>query len=177
MPLDSDTVLRLLLKDRAKLLGYVRSIVRDEHVAEDVFQNVSIVAVNKCVEIESREHFAGWIRQAARFESLHELRRRDIAPVMLDTALLDLLEGSWSKQDAASTAERTDALRACLESLSPYAQQLISLRYSAGISGQKLADAVGRGLNTVYVALSRTHRVLADCMRRRLSEEGTANAG
>ena len=176
MAIDSDTVLRLLLKDRAKLLGYIRSIVRDEHVAEDVFQNVSIVAVNKREEIESREHFSGWIRQAARFEALHELRRRDIAPITLDSTLLDLLEGSWSKQDTSHSADLAEALRACLESLSPYAQQLVSLRYTSNMSGQKLADAVGRGLNTVYVALSRTHRVLADCMRRRLGEEGPANA-
>ena len=33
MPLDSEIVLQLLLKDRDKLLGFIRSIVRDEHVA------------------------------------------------------------------------------------------------------------------------------------------------
>lgn len=177
MALDPDTVLRLLLKDRAKLHGYIRSIVRDEHIAEDVFQNVSIVAVRKCAEIESHEHFGAWMRKAARFESLHELRRRDIAPVMLDATLLDLLEGSWSRQESAHTADVGNALRDCLESLSPYARQLVSLRYAAGKSGQKLADAVGRSLNTVYVALSRTHRLLADCLRRRMGEEDSTHVG
>jgi RNA polymerase sigma-70 factor (ECF subfamily) len=170
MPLDSETVLRLLLDDRSKLLAFIRAIVRDEHVAEDVFQNVSIAAIKKCAEIESSDHFPGWVRQAARFEALHELRRRDVAPVMLDASLLDLLEGSWAEIEDYNAADRSEALHKCLKKLSPYARKLITLRYSSGKSGQKLADALGRNINTVYVALSRTHRTLAECIRRRLDE-------
>ena len=171
MPLDSETVLRLLLDDRSKLLAFIRAIVRDEHVAEDVFQNVSIAALKKCAEIESADHFPGWARQAARFEALHELRRRDVAPVMLDSNLLDLLEGSWAEIEDFNAADQTEALHNCLKTLSPYARKLITLRYSSGKTGQKLADALGRNINTVYVALSRTHRTLAECIRRRLSDE------
>jgi RNA polymerase sigma-70 factor (ECF subfamily) len=171
MPLDPETVMRLLLDERVKLLAFVRAIVRDQHVAEDVFQNVSVAAIKKCAQIESHEHFVAWIRQAARYESLHELRRRDSAPVVLDINLLDLLEGSWAEIEDQNAADQAEALRKCLSSLSPYARKLITLRYSNGKSGQKLADALGRNLNTVYVALSRTHRALAECIRRRLSDD------
>jgi len=175
MPLDSEKVLRLLLEDRSKLLAFIRAIVRDEHVAEDVFQNVSIAAMKKCADIESADHFPGWVRQAARFEALHELRRRDVAPVMLDASLLDLLEGSWAEIEDYNAADRSEALQKCVKQLSPYARKLITLRYASGKSGQKLADALGRNINTVYVALSRTHRTLAECIRRRLGDESPAN--
>ncbi|MCI0683318.1 MAG: hypothetical protein L0Y71_14540, partial [Gemmataceae bacterium] len=39
--MDSDRLLRLLLAQRGMLLGYILSMVRDIHLAEDVFQDAS----------------------------------------------------------------------------------------------------------------------------------------
>jgi RNA polymerase sigma-70 factor, ECF subfamily len=38
-----------------------------------------------------------------------------------------------------------------------------------GISGPRLAEVVDRKLNAVYVALSRIHRSLGDCIKQRLA--------
>ena len=57
----------------------------------------------------------------------------------------------------------------CLEQLSPCAQNLVKLRYAEGVSGERLAEVVDRSLNTVYVALSRIHRSLGDCIKQRLA--------
>lgn len=66
---------------------------------------------------------------------------------------------------------QADALKACLERLSPYSRRLIELRYAQGISGPQLAEAVGRKLNTIYVALTRTHRTLAECVRAEMAAD------
>ncbi len=76
MGLDQDTALRLLLDHRGMLLGYVNSIVRDQHLAEDVFQEVSLLVVRKHRGIPARESFPGWVRRAARLEALSALRRK-----------------------------------------------------------------------------------------------------
>src|SRR4051812_42778075 len=59
---------RTLLAERGTLLGFIHSLVRDRHLAEDVFQSVMVAAISKRDEIQDREHLLKWLRTAARFE-------------------------------------------------------------------------------------------------------------
>jgi RNA polymerase sigma-70 factor, ECF subfamily len=171
MALQQDVVVQLLLKHRGKLLGAIRAMVADEHLAEDIFQEVSIAAVNKCGEITNLEHFAPWVRTAARLQALSALRNRNRLPRVLTEDVLDALEAHWRVFDTKPDADLTDALRACMERLSPYARQLIETRYTQGKRGNELATALRRSVNTVYVALTRVHHALRDCLRRQMTEE------
>lgn len=169
MAIDQEQLVVLLLRERIKLLAYIRALVRDEHLAEDVFQESSALAIRKREEIHDAAYCLGWLRRTARNVALKALRQRRQC-MFLDEATLQHLEEHWAEQDLTPTSDLMDALRACLREMSPYARHLIRLRYAEGISGMKLAEAVGRKLNAVYVALTRIHRSLADCIRRRLAE-------
>ncbi|MBI1372518.1 MAG: sigma-70 family RNA polymerase sigma factor [Phycisphaera sp.] len=169
MAIDHDNIVRLLLADRDKLHAYIWAIVRDDHVAEDVFQDVSLLAINKRDEIDGESHFAAWVRAAARNKSLHALRQRGRGPAVLDGQLLDLIEGEWTKYDAARSSDMVDALRGCVEKLSPYARQLVDMRYADGTKPAAIAERLGRKVTTVYVALTRTHKSLAECIQRTLA--------
>jgi RNA polymerase sigma-70 factor (ECF subfamily) len=166
--IDQESLMILLLRERVKLLAYIRAIVRDEHLAEDVYQDVAVLALRKREEIEDPRHFLAWMRLTSRHRALKllEQRRRH---VLLDESLLDRLDEQWVEHDVSSTADLTEALRHCLERLTPRARDLIRLRYAEGISGARLAAGVDRSLNAVYVSLSRIHRSLGDCIRRRLA--------
>ena len=80
MALQQDVVVQLLLKHRGKLLGAIRAMVADEHLAEDIYQEVSIAAVSKSHEIADIDHFAPWVRSAARLQALMALRNRNRLP-------------------------------------------------------------------------------------------------
>jgi RNA polymerase sigma-70 factor, ECF subfamily len=166
--IDQESLMILLLRERVKLLAYIRAIVRDEHLAEDVYQDVAVLALRKCDEIRDQNHFLAWMRLTSRHRALKVLQGRR-HQVLLDESLLDCLDEQWVERDPESTTDMTDALRQCLERLSPRARDLVRLRYSEGISGARLAAGVDRSLNTVYVSLSRIHRSLGDCIRRRLA--------
>src|SRR5690348_11072552 len=125
MALQQDVVVQLLLKHRGKLVGAIRAMVADEHLAEDVFQEVSIAAINKCDEIADANHFGPWVRSAARFQSLMALRNRNRLPRALTADVLDALEQHWQRFDQRPDADMSDALRNCLDRLSPYAKQLV----------------------------------------------------
>jgi RNA polymerase sigma-70 factor (ECF subfamily) len=161
----------LLLSHRAMVLAYIVSIVRDPDLAEDVFQNVAIVVLDKAGAVACDEEFPAWVRRVARLESLTALRKRKRAPELLDQSVLELLEDQWSATESAPAPARK-ALRECVEKLSPYARQLIRMRYVEELSGQDVADRLNRSPNTIYVALSRTYRQLAGCVQRRLAREG-----
>jgi RNA polymerase sigma-70 factor (ECF subfamily) len=171
MPLDHDTIVRALLRDRARLHAYVWAIVRDEHVAEDVFQDVSVLAIAKREEIADEAHLAAWLRKAARFESLKALRNRKSRPVAVDEQVLDLLEAQWGELDLISTHQMTHALRRCLGTLTPSARQILQLRYVQGLSGQQVAAQLHQKTHSIYVAIGRIHQRLAECMRRRMGED------
>jgi RNA polymerase sigma-70 factor (ECF subfamily) len=164
----------LLLAHRAMLLGYIVSIVRDADLAEDVFQNVALVVLNKAGAVKEDKDFPPWARRVARLEALTALRRRKRGPELLDQSMLELLEDHWATTDAAPAPARK-ALRECVEGLSENAGRLIALRYVEGLSPKDVAERLNRSLNTVHVALSRTYRHLADCVQRRLAAGGAAH--
>jgi RNA polymerase sigma-70 factor (ECF subfamily) len=169
---DQDRLLLLLLAHRAMLLGYITSIVREAHLAEDVFQNVALIVLNKGHQVSNEEQFPGWARKVARLEALSALRKQKKAPRLLDQAVLELLEDHWRAGDAVSESAAAEALRGCLEKLSPRARRLIELRFVQNLSGKALAANLAQPVNTVYVSLSRIYRVLSSCIKRGLAPEG-----
>ncbi len=168
MAADQDVLVRLLLAQRAMLLGYISSLVRDDHLAEDLFQDVSLVILKKGGELAEPSGFAPWARKIARLEVLNALRKREKAPRPLDAAVLDLVDGEWDAGDRKASLA-VDALKSCLERLSSKARRLVELRYGEGVGGKDLAGRLAQPLNTVYVALARVHRALSECVKGRLA--------
>jgi RNA polymerase sigma-70 factor (ECF subfamily) len=171
MSLSQDTAVRLLVTHRAMLLGWLRSVVRDSYLAEDLFQEVSIIVVKKCAEIRDAKDFPAWARSVARHKALHALRDRRSSRLVFSDELINLFETHWKARDNTRAVDQIDALNACLGRLSPYARRLIELRHEKKKCGADLAAELGRQLNAVYVALSRTYRTLANCIQQRLAIE------
>ena len=164
MTVEHDVLVRLLLAQRAMLLGYIGSIVRDVHLAEDVFQDTTLVALKKRDELADAAGFAPWARRIARLEAMNTLRRIQKAPRTLDDAVLDALEGHW---DEAEAGPASAALQTCLQRLPPKSRRMVEFRYREDLSGRDLAEKMAQPLNTVYVTLARIHRALHECMRGR----------
>lgn len=169
MPISHDNLLRVLLAERAKLHAYIWSIVRDEHMTEDIFQEVSLLAVNKRDEINNAEHLSVWLRQAARFESLKVLQKANRKPLGLDDELLEALEAEWRQYDEMASNDMIDALRYCLQKLTPRARRIVKLRYVDGLVGKRLAQLLDVKVHSVYVAVGRIHNTLRQCINRRVS--------
>lgn len=168
MSISHDQIVRVLMRERVRLLAFIQVIVFDAHTAEDVLQDISALAINKSHEINSEQHLMLWLRRAARYKAMN-LRSKH-QPFLFDSAVLDLIESDWSTHENASSSDTMQALEQCLAKLSPYSRSIIDSRYRDGHTGDELAEAVGRKVGSVYVQLSRIHRVLADCVRGRLAE-------
>jgi RNA polymerase sigma-70 factor (ECF subfamily) len=162
MTVEQDLLVRLLLAQRGMLLGYIGSIVRDAHLAEDVFQDTTLIALKKRDELAEVSGFPAWARKIARLEAMNALRRIQKAPRTLDEAVLDILDGHWGKGDEGPASA---ALHTCLQRLPARSRQMVEFRYRDDLSGRKLAAKVAQPLNTVYVTLARIHRALLECMR------------
>lgn len=168
MALEQATVVRILMAERSKLLAYIWSIVRDEHAVEDVFQEVSILAVEKCGQITDENALWPWLRQTAKFRSLHAIRSRGTL-LPLNEELLEKLDLAWREYDDLTSSALVESLLKCVAKLSPYAQRIIALRYVDGRSGIEVAARLNREVHTIYVALTRIHNSLRRCVQDRMS--------
>jgi RNA polymerase sigma-70 factor (ECF subfamily) len=165
--MDPDRLLRLLLMHRGMLLGYIQAILRDFHLAEDVFQDASLVILKKGLALQHEGDFPRWARKVCRLTALNSLRKQKRGPELLEPAMLDLLENEWDKDDKPESSLL--ALRECIEKLPVKARRLIEMRYVAGLPGNALAARLGQPPNTIYVALSRIYRNLSACVKKRLA--------
>jgi RNA polymerase sigma-70 factor (ECF subfamily) len=169
--LTKDAVIRRLLRDRALLIGYVRSLGLDEHLSEDVFQSVCVVVIEKYEQAKDWDHFGAWVRTIARYEALNAARRQRKTAQLFDEATIDILDQHWKQYDQqGELQERAAMVQRCIERLTPYARKLLRLRYHEGMRGADLAEAVHRKVQSVYVALSRAHKAVGECVARSWSK-------
>ena len=168
VPINRRQFAQTILEDQHKLIAYVLARGGGHQVAEDVVQDVLALAVERMETFRDTDHVRAWCREAAHRTFLAHLRRNNRQPVAIDHETLDLLDPHFQKLDGINGSAALEALQHCLSKISPGARQIVDVRYQQGLTGQSLADAVGRKFNTVYSTLARTHRALADCVRRQL---------
>lgn len=167
--MDEKLLVQTLLRHRPAVVAFVRAILRDMHTAEDIFQDISLMAVEGRAQFRDAGHLAAWLRTAAKHRALNAIRDRKVGPVHLDAAVVEQLDAHWPAAPGVS-GEISEALARCMEQLSEYAHRLIVLRHEQDLSGEVLAAAVGGNAASVAVALSRTRRKLHNCIRERLAE-------
>lgn len=171
MAIDHDILVRALLTERIKVIAFVRAIVRKRELAEDVFQDVCVIALEKREQIHDAQHLAAWLRTTARLRAMNVLRKQKNRLEPLDDAVLDSMESHWRQHDPTAGSAMSEALQKCLEQLAEKARQVIHSRYTQGLSVAELADRSNRTVNSMYVAISRIHATLSDCVFRRLAAE------
>jgi RNA polymerase sigma factor (sigma-70 family) len=168
--IDSEVVVRVLFAERAKWLSYIGSIVRRADMAEDVFQDVCILALKKADSIPDEAHLVNWTRTTARLRALQVLAKRQERQLSLSDEVLDRLEELWSQHAQEDDDGYADAVRHCLDLLSPVARNLVQMRYVEGMEYAKLAESLHRPAASLYVAFSRIHAALADCVSKRIGK-------
>lgn len=175
MAVSQESMVRIMLRERPKVLAFIRAIVRDRHLAEDVYQEISITALEHRDEIRDEQHLQRWLRHVARNRAVNAYRKQQSSPLVFNDALVETLEDEWSDYDEVATSQTLSALDKCIERLSPYARRLVELRYSEGLTGKRLAEVINRKTTTVYVAIARIHRALGNCIRNQLKTGDVAD--
>lgn len=165
---------RLLLEHRDAIFAYILALVRDWNAAEDVFQEVSIVVLQKGQEGQQVETFLPWCREIARRTVLHHRKTSARSRLVLSPEAIDAVDRAFAERDLEVEGHGRDllqALRRCLQKLPDPLRRLVRLRYDDALSLEDVARRLGRTPGAVQVALSRIRMKLQDCTRRSLSEQ------
>ena len=135
---------------------YLRVLGADPGAADDLAQDVFVVALRK--EIEDRGgSTAVWLRRTARHLFLDHTRKR--RPINLEVAEL-----VWEQH--GDDVERQQALRGCLLLLTERSQAAVRLAYGERKSWAEIGSALGMQASGVKTLLRRCRATLKQCIER-----------
>ena len=155
---DDDALRLIYLLYADNVFGYVLSIVRDEHDAEDITSEVFARLPRALSHYKaSATPFAAWLLRVARNAALDHLRAQRSVPLAEVHASGESFE--------LQARERLAGLRAALEALPDDQRHVMLLRLIAGLTPAEVAERLGRSVDAVHAL---QHRA-----RRRLREELT----
>ena len=150
---DTAAVRYLYLRFADNVYGYARSIVRDEHEAEDVTQQVFARLMTAIGGYEQRAvPFSSWLLRITHNLAIDHIRRRRAVPCE-ETYVVD--EG---REELG--AELSLTLREALERLPLEQREVVVLRHIAGMSPSEIAERLGRSEDSVHGLHHRGRRAL-----------------
>lgn len=140
---------------------YVRFRLANREAAEDVTSEVFMKALKALHRYDpSRAAPKTWLLRIARnavTDHLRSLKRRSSLHVSLDR-VPDLVADVPTQEERVMREERIEVLLNASRELRPADQEILSLRYGAGLGNREIADALKISGNAVAVRL---HRSLA----------------
>ena len=125
------------------VFGYVQSIVRDYHEAQDITQNVFAKLITAIGKYEERSvPFTAWIMRVARNATLDHLRARRQIPVE-EVRVSDPVDDQVG-------SERRRCLKDALATLPMEQRRVLVLRHVFGLSPEEIADRLGKSESSVH---------------------------
>ncbi len=144
----------LYLRYADNVYGYARSIVQNDHDAEDVVQQVFTRVLTAIETYELRSvPFSAWLLRIAHNLAIDCVRRRRPLVDDVDATLVD----SGAHLEAS---HQRDVLRDALAELPAVQREIIALRHLAGFSPGEIADRLGRSEDSIHGLHHRGRRAL-----------------
>jgi RNA polymerase sigma-70 factor (ECF subfamily) len=156
---DMDAMRFLYLRYKNSVYGYVLSITRDEHEAEDVTQHVFMKLMSVIAKYEPRQvPFTAWIIRVARNVAVDHMRQRRPTPVE------EVFAPSREVDDARNDRRRD--LEQALETLPHDQRNVVVLRHLVGLSPAEIGARMGRTEASIHGLHHRARRALRDELDR-----------
>ncbi len=156
---DREAVRYLYLRFSPNVYGYARSIVRDEHEAEDVTQQVFARLITSLTRYEDRGvPFSAWLLRITHNMAIDHMRRR--LTLCDETAVAE--EGEEDRSYALA-----GVLREALEELPETQRQVLVMRHVGGYSPGEIGEALDRSEDSIHGLHHRGRRQLKRELARR----------
>jgi RNA polymerase sigma-70 factor (ECF subfamily) len=168
-PTRSEEFMELITLHQSRLYGYIFALVHDLDVADDLYQQTAMVAWRKFDQYEADTNFGAWVCRIAQFELLTFRQKAGRETVVFSDQLVDLLSHRAAEREGNNTDDRRAALGGCVEKLKPEDREILDATYVQGEKADAIAEKTGRPVASIYNALSRIRRNLAECIRRVLA--------
>ena len=145
---------QLVTKHKSRVFTTIYLIVKDEYIAEDLFQETFIKAVNtiKSGRYNEEGKFLPWILRIAHNMAIDHFRKKKRYPtiVMEDgSSVFNTLEFSEDSFESAQIEKETHTvLKNCINQLPEAQKDVLIKRHYMELSFQEIAEEAGVSINT-----------------------------
>lgn len=150
-----EAVSQLLERHTRRVRDYVRLLVKDNDVADDLTQEVLIKVVKVLDEGRyiDKGRFLPWVLRIAHNRVLDYFRTQKHNKIVSESSAgFDVLGSKNlaepSIEDRIISEQRADEIRALVEELPEEQRQVVKMRYYEGMSFKEIAEHTGVGINT-----------------------------
>jgi RNA polymerase sigma-70 factor (ECF subfamily) len=162
--MDRAQFFQAFLQHRQVLFAFILSIVRERNAAEDIFQDVALVAFEKCADFQAGTDFGAWVREIARRRILkareaHATRKL----VALEPEAIDAIAAAHERSSPEAWRDREKALEKCLEKLPERQRLIVRYRYQDLLDFERIASILKSTVNSVQVTLTKIRKALRRC--------------
>jgi RNA polymerase sigma-70 factor, ECF subfamily len=164
---DPDAIGTVYATLAGRLMGYLMARVRDRAVAEDLLEATFIELIERGHTIRGGgDVIKAWLFRTAHFNTLDHVRKQRRAREDLrdDVELLDLADQGRSPEETAVASDTSRRVRKFMAMLSDEQQEVLLLRYVAGMSAPETAEILGKNLAAVKGLQHRGEQSLARLM-------------
>ncbi|QDT99542.1 RNA polymerase sigma factor [Gimesia aquarii] len=150
---DTDALDSLLNAIQEPIYRYIVNLVNNEHLADDILQEVFLLVVRKIYWIKDARAFRPWVYRIASRETFRSLRRERHKPEQpQDPHLLESVEEM--SHFVLTDQEIAEALMKLLDQVSPASSAVLNLHYLHEMSLQEVADILEISIGTAKSRLS-----------------------
>jgi RNA polymerase sigma-70 factor (ECF subfamily) len=162
---DREEFVRLLVKHELYVRAYILSLVPSWADADEIFQETCVRLYQQIDEWDPSRSFRAWACTVAYYEVLsHRKLARQRRSRFADEIVEAIANQYETEPD--DLGPRSEALRTCLEKLSPENRRLLDLIYRDDLSVEQVAERSNRTAAATYKALARVRKLLRDCVER-----------
>jgi RNA polymerase sigma-70 factor (ECF subfamily) len=156
---DREALRFLYVQYADNVYGYVVSIVRDEHEAEDITQLVFAKLMTALARYEQRAvPFTSWLLRLAHNAALDHLRRR--LPIPAEEVR------SPDERATGSSSDDVQVVGQALAALPEDQRTVVVLRHLVGLTPGEIAERLGRSENSIHGLHHRGRRALQSHLRQ-----------
>ncbi len=171
---DRSAISQLIERHGRRVKDYIRMMVKDNELAEDIFQDTFVKAV-RVIDDGRYTHsgkFLSWVLRIAHNQVIDHFRAkkqsRELNECEAGYDLFGSLRLAERNVEDGMVAEQIEAdLRRLIELLPPEQQEVVRLRYYADLSFKEIAEQTDVSINT---ALGRMRYALLN-LRRMIKEK------
>ncbi|MBQ5753802.1 MAG: sigma-70 family RNA polymerase sigma factor [Alistipes sp.] len=174
---DRSAISSLIEKYSRRVRDYIRMMVKDADVADDIFQETFIKAVRVIDEGKYAEggKFLSWVLRIAHNKVIDYFRASSSAPMLGESSAGYNVLGTMrfaerTVEDDIVADQTSEQVRALVEQLPDEQREVVMLRYYSGLSFKEIADQTGVSINT---ALGRMRYALIN-LRKMIKDKNLA---
>jgi RNA polymerase sigma-70 factor (ECF subfamily) len=158
-----------LHQNRARLFGYIHTIVRNLADADDVFQQTALALWRRFDAYDPDRSFLHWALGVARLEAVDWLRKRARDRLRFSDDLTEILLEAFAALPESEVSDRQAALPGCVDKLPEADRGLLIECYQRDSDVASVAARLGRSAPSVHNSLRRIRGLLLDCIERTLA--------